>query len=162
VVVRDALTSRRVRLSAICFAVAVALPVYACRDSQWRRRYPAPYSTASSEEDARIWKRSDEVFRDRTDWLNEPDVPERDRVYPKPLQITEPTLPAALRGQIGKVTIGYIVEKDGGVRDVRLLFSTNHRLDDVCLSGARTWRYVPGTAAGQPSLWRYQHTCEFR
>jgi hypothetical protein len=134
----------------------------ACSDDSWRTRYSAPYNTAATEEEARIWQRGDTVFQDRTDWASEPALPEEQRVYPAPISRPEPMRPDSLSRETGRITVGYMIERDGNVRDVRVLFSTNHRLDSLCVSGLCTWRYSPGTAAGKASLWMYQHSCDFR
>lgn len=147
------------RTTYLTFAM-IAL-VLGCSDDQWRTKYAAPYNTAATERRALIWQRSDEAFQDRTDWANEPDVPESQRVYPKPITMPRPVLPDSLAAERGEVAVGYIIERDGRVRDVRVLLSTNPRLDSACVAGVRSWQFTPGTAAGKPSLWRYETTCIF-
>ena len=127
----------------------------------WRAAYPAPYNTASSEEEARRWRRSDEVFKDRTDWLSQPNTPESLRVYPHFLSQGQPELPDSLRGQRGKVVVDYMVETDGRVRDARVLFTTNARLNEPCQEWVRTMVYTPGTDNGRPSIWRFGGTCNY-
>ena len=108
-----------------------------------------------------MWQRSDEVFRDREDWRQQAAAPESLRVYPRQLSRSTWVLPDSLVGQGGSVTVGFMIETDGAVRDARVLFSTNPRLNEVCRRTILTFRFTPGTVAGRPSIWRYQDTCTF-
>ena len=140
----------------------VALTLAACTKQQWRSQYPAPYNAASSEREARIWKRSDEVFTDRLDWLQQPILKNGEVLYPHSLNRPDLVFPDSLRAQQGEVTVAFLIETDGTVRDVRVLFSTNNRFDETCRNAIRTWRFTPGSAEGKPVILRYSTTCAFR
>lgn len=159
----DMITGRRTdhEWHSSCLTIFVVVLLVGCSDNTWRTKYAAPYNTAATERRALIWQRSDEIFQDRTDWANEPVVPESQRVYPKPITTPKPPLPDSLAAERGEVAVGYIIERDGRVRDVRVLLSTNPRLDSTCVGGLRNWQFTPGTSAGEPSLWRYEYTCTF-
>ncbi len=68
----------------------------------WQQSYPAPYNSAASEEEARIWKKTDDAFKDRTDYLVQGKF-EEERVYPKAISQAAPVLTPELKKERGVV-----------------------------------------------------------
>jgi hypothetical protein len=153
-------TSITLRLITWPISAAIVLTVLAaCSSQNWRAYYPAPYNTASSETKAIEWHRR-EAFRDRKDWVEQPLPPDHLRVYPRRLGRLDLVMPANLADQRGRVVVNYLIETDGMVRDARVMSSTNPKLSELCRQHVLTFRHRPGTMAGNPSIFRYTHTCK--
>lgn len=126
----------------------------------WQQNYPAPYNTATSEEQARIWKKRDEVFKDRADFT-EQGMFEGKRIYPKPIAQPGPRIATELEKEQGIVLVAYLIERDGSVIDARIIESNNPKLDLAAINAVKRWRFRPGTVAGEPRIWSYTQEFEF-
>ncbi len=126
----------------------------------WQQSYSAPYNTAASEEEARIWKKTDDAFKDRTDYLAQGKF-EGERVYPKVIAQPAPVLTPELKKERGVVLAAYMIERDGSVRDARVIESSNPKLDAAAIDAVKKWRFAPGTVSGESKIWRYSQKFEF-
>jgi protein TonB len=61
----------------------------------------------------------------------------------------------------GHVTVEFIVDPDGSVRDPRAVNSTHTAFEEPALAAVRKWRFAPGTNAGRPVRTRVQQVITF-
>jgi TonB family protein len=84
--------------------------------------------------------------------------PEAQRIYqaeevdrqPEPIKSVKPELPYYLTMTSGRVEIQVIVASDGGIRDARVVHSTEADLRKYCLDALTNWKFKPGLKGGKP------------
>jgi TonB family protein len=77
---------------------------------------------------------------------------------PKALHIPAPEYPEEARWEkrTGLATLGFRVEANGSVAEVRMLHSSGHAdLDAAAVESLRHWRFVPPPGAAPASWYRY-------
>jgi TonB family protein len=60
------------------------------------------------------------------------------------------------------VILEAIIDRDGSVRDVRVLKPLPNGLDQAAMDAVRQWRFKPGTHNGEPVAVFYNLTVNFR
>jgi hypothetical protein len=82
---------------------------------------------------------------------------DRERIYSvadpgiEPPSMLYPSLPPAIFGGKGAInSMEVIVSEDGTVERVRLISSPQRMTDMMLLSGAKTWKFAPASANGEP------------
>ncbi len=72
-------------------------------------------------------------------------------VPPKVIKQTKPVYPWAMRanGMRGEVFISFVVDIEGGVRQVGVLRSNNPYFDEAAIEAVRQWRFEPGKKNGR-------------
>jgi protein TonB len=82
---------------------------------------------------------------------------------PSILKRVEPEYPVAARrfGLKGAVTVGFIVQADGTVREAVVESSTSERFESSALAAVRQWRFKPAADDGQPVAVRCRMTLRF-
>lgn len=82
---------------------------------------------------------------------------------PRAVSSRPPRYPPDLRraGISGSVTLLFVVEQDGSVRDVQVETSDHRALERPALDAVRTWRFTPGERAGEPVRTIVRQTLEF-
>jgi TonB family protein len=73
-------------------------------------------------------------------------------INPVPIRQIRPTYtPGAMRRKVqGSVQLEAVVDREGRVRDVKVLKSLDAELDENALKAAREWTFHPGARDGQP------------
>jgi TonB family protein len=69
-------------------------------------------------------------------------------VMPVPVEQDQPNVPASLRGQAGRVYVGFIVDEAGKVVAPRVLKSENESLNDVAVSCVAKWQFKAAQKGG--------------
>jgi TonB family protein len=74
------------------------------------------------------------------------------QIPPKVISMEKPVYPLALRfyGVRGSVTIDFVVDVHGQVRNAVIIESDNPAFDELALKALRRWKFQPGTRDGQP------------
>lgn len=72
-------------------------------------------------------------------------------VRPRPIFQGEPQYPPELkRNRIeGEVRLEFVIGKDGSVRDIRILKSSNPAFEEPTIRAVRKWRFEPGERSGE-------------
>ena len=82
---------------------------------------------------------------------------------PRLLYDTEPVLDGALRRRSAgqKVTAVFQVDKDGRVRNVKVLRSDDPAFDRAAVACIEKWKFEPGMRGGKPVAFRMRRTIRF-
>jgi protein TonB len=70
---------------------------------------------------------------------------------PTPITRIQPTYPFEMKraGQEGTVTLGFIVDSTGAVRDAYVVDSTHREFEQPALAAIQKWRFRPGKKSGR-------------
>jgi TonB family protein len=71
-------------------------------------------------------------------------------VAPVPVKQEQPNVPSSLRGQAGRVYVGFIVGADGKVIAPRIMRTENEALNDVAMDCVAKWTFKPAQKDGSP------------
>lgn len=84
-------------------------------------------------------------------------------VMPKALHRVAPQYPAALRaaGVSGEVTIEFIIDRQGDVRNVRVVRSSHVEFEAPAVAAISQWRFTPGSRKGRVVATRASQHLEF-
>lgn len=69
---------------------------------------------------------------------------------PEASNTKQPELPYYLTLENGKVELQFAVMRDGSLRDVHVLSSTNKDFNKYCIAAVSKWQFKPGTKNGTP------------
>jgi protein TonB len=83
---------------------------------------------------------------------------------PEALHAPPPRYPelARVAGRDGLVVLQAVIDRDGTVRDVRVLRGAPFGMTEAAVEAVRTWRFRPARRAGEPVAVYYQLTVRFR
>ena len=115
---------------------------------------PSGYITLASR-DGRMEIRDAQIVRHRvmSEGFGAGAIPVTEpELRPRPLRRVEPIYPARMLelGVEGRVTVEFIVERDGTVGDVRIVQGAHPDLEEATIGAVRQWTFVPGTKDGAP------------
>jgi TonB family protein len=106
----------------------------------------APLSTSSEKEEGKVEERN----------IEEPE----NKIYHLSSDITPPTLVKKVDPQYpridrqnriqGTVIIMMTIDKDGSVKETRVLRSVNERIDNEAVAAVKQWKYKPALLKGKP------------
>ncbi len=88
-----------------------------------------------------------------------------DRKEPELIHFVPPTYPLEAReeGVEGSVTLEYLINEKGEVKEVRVVKSSgDYRLDRSAVEAVKKWRYLPAVQDGIPRGVKRRRTIEFR
>ena len=90
--------------------------------------------------------------------------PRRTTVEPKPINISLPTIPGDIDGEIsGGVELLLFVNTSGEVDEIRLARGMEHEsLNRTAIEAARTYKFIPGEIKGVPTAMWVRVTIGFR
>lgn len=74
--------------------------------------------------------------------------------HPRALVRTSPTRPHGTNAAEARVTVEFIVGKDGRVVNAQIADSSNRQLEEACLRAVRLWRFEPGMKRNRPVAFR--------
>lgn len=82
---------------------------------------------------------------------------------PRPVSARPPRFPRDLQraGIGGSVSLVFVVDRDGAVRDIRVESSDYRALEAPAIDAVRTWRFLPGEHQGQPARVMVRQTLQF-
>lgn len=85
-------------------------------------------------------------------FVGKPSDPKEVATRAKPVHQVPPTYPPAMRrfGLGAEVTVDFIVDTDGSVKNAYVAQSNNPRFDDAAVEAVRQWKFEPGTKGGRP------------
>ena len=91
-------------------------------------------------------------------------VGEHEDRQPRPLKVSRPVYPAALRltKTEGEALVEFIVDKTGRVRESHVVRSTHPGFSDLSAAAVLTWRFEPGYKNGRPVNTRMQIPIRFQ
>lgn len=69
-------------------------------------------------------------------------------VMPVPVSQSQPEVPPSLKGQAGKVYVGFIVDESGNVVSPRVLKTDNDSLNSVAMKCVAKWQFKPAKKNG--------------
>jgi protein TonB len=73
---------------------------------------------------------------------------------PRALVRTSPNRPLGMNDADARVTVEFVVGKDGRVTNAQVVNSTNRALEESCLRAVRMWRFEPGIKHNLPVPFR--------
>jgi len=83
-----------------------------------------------------------------TNWENALSIKEVDQ-KPAPVKQDPPTIPDALKGTSGIVHVGFVIDAQGQVVDVKIIKSTDPKLDAVAEATVKVWEFKPAMNVGK-------------
>ena len=87
---------------------------------------------------------------------------ETPKVMPKVIRQTKPEYPSAMRGISGSVTLQFIVDPNGNVKDLTLISSSNRGFEQASINAVLKWKFKPALDKnGKPMKALMRITLEF-